>query len=335
MFCEKCNKSSGSGARFCKYCGLEISLEESNKKRLRNILIFALVGVFMIIFAGIFVFVLNSARKPLLPSSVESNNAVALKDSSANSPVFGKAYTVPGLHLKLVYVAPGTFKMGSDNGEIDEKPRHKVTISRGYWIGKYELTQRQYHSLMNMNPSYFKGPENPVECVSWQEAMDFCAELSRVERLAGRLPKDYEYRLPTEAEWEYAASGGDDGGDFKYSGSNTIDEVGWYDNNSEGTSHKVGTKKPNELGIYDMSGNVWEWCFDTCNESGVLPGVSTDTYKYGIVDPVNRQYYHVFRGGGWYRGADLCRVSKRAANVCNKKLYYLGFRVVLAPVIRK
>ena len=329
MFCEKCKKSSGSGAKFCKYCGLEIPIEASNKKRLQNILTFVIVGLFVIIFAGIFIFVLNSARKSLIPPVAKTSGA------AAGFPEAGKAYTVPRLHLKMVYVAPGTFKMGSNHGEIDEKPVHKVTISKGYWIGKYELTQRQYHFLMNVNPSYFKDFEKPVECVSWQEAMDFCAELNRVERLAGRLPKHYEYRLPTEAEWEYAAREGERSSDFKYSGSDKIDEVGWYKNNSEGGSRKVGGKKPNALGIYDMSGNVWEWCFDTCNKSGVLPGVSTDTYKSGIVDPVNHRHFYIFRGGGWYRGADLCRVSKRAANGCHRKSYYLGFRVVLAPVIRK
>ena len=299
----------------------------------RNIETLILGLIFLLIFAGIFIFVLKDARKTkkiFIPELTESK-----ENLKTDAPVRGKNYTVSGLQLELIYITPGKFKMGSNSGEVDEKPLHKVIISKGYWIGKYELTQAQYQFITKKNPSYFKAADKPVECVSWKDAMEFCEELSKRERMAGRLPKNYEYRLPTEAEWEYAARGGNKKSDFKYSGSNDLNEVGWYGNNSKGSSRKIGGKKPNALGIYDMSGNVWEWCFDTCNKSGVLPGISTDTYKYGIVDPVNRQYFHVFRGGGWYRGADLCRVSKRAANVCDKRSYYLGFRVVLAPVIQK
>jgi formylglycine-generating enzyme required for sulfatase activity len=338
MLCEKCKKSYSGETRFCKHCGVEIPAEVLRRKELRNILAIVLTGIFLIVFAVIFVFILREAGKGKIPAATKPQLPSSVKPDK-NFPVAGRNYTVSGLHLKLIYVAPGTFNMGCNSGDIDEKPVHKVTISKGYWIGKYEITQQQYHFLMNENPSYFKDFEKPVECVSWRDAMEFCSGLNRIERHAGRLPRNYEYRLPTEAEWEYAARGynssSNGGSDFKYSGSNKLDEVGWYENNADGSTRKVGGKKPNALGIYDMSGNVWEWCLDSCNKSGLLPGVYTDTYKDGIVNPVNRSYFHIFRGGGWYSEASHCRVSKRTGTSCRRKLYYLGFRVVLAPVVLK
>ena len=210
-----------------------------------------------------------------------------------------------------------------------KKPVHRVTISRGYWIGKYEVTQSEYQLIMESNPSYYNGADKPVECVSWNDAREFCKKLTRREYKAGRLLAGYEYRLPTEAEWEYAARGGNRSRGYKYSGSNDIDLVAWYNSNSDKQTHEVGKKSANELGIHDMSGNVWEWCLDRCNKSGVVKGLVTDTYRSGAVDPFCNISYHIFRGGGWYRGRKLCRVAKRAGTSPKRKLYYLGFRIVL------
>ncbi len=255
------------------------------------------------------------------------------KRAPANSVEHGKNWTIPGLAMKFVYIAPGSFRMGSNDGTKDEKPVHTVIISKAYWAGRYEVTQNEYQFIMGTNPAYFKGGSNPVECVSWNDAVKFCKKLTARERKAGRLPSAYEYRLLTEAEWEFAARGGNKSQGYKYSGGNNLDRVAWYGGNSGKRPHKVGTKAANELGIHDMSGNVWEWCLDTCGKSGMLAGITTDTYRNGIIDPVNIDSFHVFRGGGWLRGAEHCRVAKRAANSAGFRLYYLGFRVALARTI--
>ncbi len=283
------------------------------------------VAVFLLIFVIIIVAVIRAAK----PVPV-SNHLMMAHDKSSLRPLNeDQNWTVPGLAMELVYVEPGTFKMGSNKGELDEKPVHKVTISKAYWIGKYELTQREYQLIMGNNPSYYRGVDKPVECVSWNDAMKFCEKLNKREHQAGRVPPGYEYRLPTEAEWEYAARGGNKSKAYKYSGGNNIDAVAWYGPNSSRQTHEVGTKSANELGIHDMSGNVWEWSLDSCNKSGVVAGIVTDTYKNRSVDPFCNSSYHIFRGGGWYRGDRLCRVSARAGNSPDRRLYYLGFRIVL------
>ena len=165
-----------------------------------------------------------------------------------------------------------------------------------------------------------------VENVSWKDAVNFCRKLTEQEREAGQLSEEQEYRLPTEAEWEYAARGGPKSQGFKYAGSNRIEEVAWYTNNSQEQSHPVGEKKPNELGLYDMSGNVWEWCLDCYQAIFYKDSPSTD--------PVNISKIHdrVFRGGCWESHYDSCRCSYRDGFPVTMAGNYLGFRLVRAAV---
>ena len=256
------------------------------------------------------------------------------RTASAPGPAAGQAWTVPGLRLRLIYVAPGSFQMGSNDGAPDERPVHRVQLSRGFWMGQCEVTQAEYEAVTSsgadgasggaVNPSAFASAQNPVETVSWDEAMAFCERLTGRERAAGRLPRGHEYRLPTEAEWEYAARGGSQSRGFVYSGSSTAARVAWYDANSDNAPHPVARKAANELGLYDMSGNVWEWCLD-----GYDPGFYAQS---GGTDPVkvSEGSGRVFRGGCWGFSSGFarssCRSALRAADSCDG----LGFRIVLA-----
>ena len=222
--------------------------------------------------------------------------------------------TAKGINLKMVYVEGGTFAMGSNSGESDEKPVHNVTLD-SYYIGETEITQAQWRAVMGSNPSGYTGDNRPVENVSWHDAQEFCKKLSE---LTGK-----RYVLPTEAQWEYAARGGNQRKRYTYSGSNNIDEVAKYD--SSGGHSNVKSKKPNELGIYDMSGNVWEWCSDWYSSS-----------SYSSSSQINPQgpnsgSYRVLRGGSWYGYASDCRVALRGFSNPSRTKSYFGFRVVCLP----
>ncbi|MFC1761472.1 formylglycine-generating enzyme family protein [Planctomycetota bacterium] len=235
------------------------------------------------------------------------------------------SYSLPP-GMAFVFIQSGTFEMGSNDGESNEKPIHTVNISQRFWMGKYEVTQEQYQSIMGNNPSYFKGNSNPVEQLSWNDAVLFCQKLTDQERIAGHLLEGYEYRLPTEAEWEYAARGGSGGVDTVYSGSNSISDVAWYSGNSGNKPHPVGQKQANELGIYDMTGNVSEWCFDWygsyANGSQTDPaGPSTGLLR-------------IVRGRSWISRATLCRVANRLYSPPTWSGRTMGFRVVLAPAVQ-
>jgi len=230
--------------------------------------------------------------------------------------------TAFGINMKMVYVAGGSFTMGAtseqgSDAESDEKPAHQVTLS-GYYIGAFEVTQGQWEKVMGNNPSSFKkGDYYPVENISWEDAQSFCRELSH------RTGK--KYVLPTEAQWEYAARGGSKKEGAKYSGGDAIDAVAWYRDNSGSSTHTVGTKRPNGLGIYDMSGSVFEWCSDW---------YSSDYYSnFPSMNPTGPSsgYSRVLRGGSWIGSAASCRVSERfsiSPSSCNN---IIGFRVVCLP----
>jgi formylglycine-generating enzyme required for sulfatase activity len=239
----------------------------------------------------------------------------------------------------MVFIPPGTFRMGSPTNEVDrydwEGPQTAVTISRGFWMGKYEVTQGEYLAVMGSNPSYFQPPNatadtnRPVETVTWYDATAYCDALTQRERLAGRIGTNSVYRLPTEAEWEYACrawtstrfSYGDD------PGYTNLTNYAWYFDNSGGTTHPVGQKLPNPWGLYDMHGNVWEWCQDWIG--GYAGGIAVD--PRGLDTGSNR----VIRGGRWggshgYAGAWGCRSADRGHDWDYLGIR-VGFRVVLAP----
>ena len=233
----------------------------------------------------------------------------------------------------LIFVEGGNFKMGDiwDDGEHNEKPVHEVKIN-SFHINKFEVTQKQYKKIMMTNPSYLKGDLLPVEQVTWSQAIQYCNKLSELENLEkcyyiedGKILCNWTangYRLPTEAEWEYAArSGGKD--DQKWSGtgdSEYLNDFSWNLSNAEYKTHEVGTRYPNEIGLYDMSGNVREWCWDK-------PG----TYKANEeINPkgIDDGTYRIVRGGGWRDKADGCRTIKRFEITQSSHMMLIGFRVV-------
>ncbi len=228
-----------------------------------------------------------------------------------------------GVTMELLPVAAGSFMMGSNDSDAgsDEKPVHKVTLTKPFWIGKYEVTQKQYEVVMGKNPSIFKGSNRPVEKVSWNDAMEFCRKLTEKEHASGRLLTGYRYTLPTEAQWEFAARGGENSKGYKYSGSDNLDSVGWYDNNSRNKTHPVGQKAPNELGLYDMSGNVWEWCSDWYGD------YTSDSFG-DPVGPISGTF-RVFRGGNWLNYSVLCRLADRCGDSPSSSFSTLGFRLCL------
>jgi formylglycine-generating enzyme required for sulfatase activity len=225
-----------------------------------------------------------------------------------------------GVKLELVRIPAGTFLMGSPATEAqrgsDEAPPHAVTFSRPFYMGKCGVTQAQYEQVMGANPSHFKGAQNPVEGVAWGEAQDFCRKVSAMSGVA--------VRLPTEAEREYACRAGST---TAYSFGDSADglaEYAWYRGNSGNTTHPVGEKKPNAWGLYDMHGNVWEWCQDRYG----------DAY-YAENPPVDPQgpaqgAHHVVRGGSWDGDPEICRSAFRGWNIpFNRDEFLVGLRVVV------
>jgi len=251
---------------------------------------------------GDFVFVLAgksvTSFPPVAPSTIEESRTGA-----------------SSLIAEMVFVHGGTFQMGSNSRGNDEKPFHSVTISN-YYIGKYEVTQKLWRDVMGNDPPElsFKGCDQcPVEKVSWNDIQEFLQKLN--------LKTGKNYRLPTEAEWEYAARGGNQSKGYIYSGSNTIDEIAWYGSNSGSKTHPVGQKHPNELGLYDMTGNVWEWCSDWYGDT---------YYKSSPMDNPKGPSIGTsrsLRGGSWFYGPNFCRTGKRGKNNPDDRHSGCGFRL--------
>jgi len=234
-----------------------------------------------------------------------------------------------GLSMEMVYVAGGEFLMGSDKYD-DERPIHKVRVG-SYYIGKYPVTQGLWQAVMEDNPSCFRGENRPVETVSWNDTQNFFEALNKIDSVQDVLRNvagtGAGFRLPTEAEWEYAARGGAKSRGFSYSGSDKLAEVGWFDDNSYGETKPVGLKHANELGLFDMSGNVWEWCgdwhdgqyYEKCAEEGL------------VSDPQGpaKGGYRVLRGGGYFRGPECCRASFRGYEPPDYRADDFGLRLAV------
>ena len=235
--------------------------------------------------------VTTTTTAPAKPNTATQAVTASYKDGILN---------VNGVQYKMIRVEGGTFQMGSNDGDSDEKPVHSVTLS-SYYIGQTEVTQALWKAVKGNNPSSFKGDNLPVENVSWEDCQTF---IRKINQLTGQ-----KFRLPTEAEWEFAAIGGKNSRGYKYSGSSTLDDVAWYDNNSGGKTHPVATKQANELGLYDMIGNVCEWCEDLHNTS------SSD---------------RVYRGCSYFYAYGQCRVSDRSWNKPSYRYYSLGLRLAMS-----
>ena len=273
-----------------------------------------------------FLALLDAGASSSEPSRTPSNDGTAVVEedateilvepvepSESSAPVYYRdgVLVVNGIKYPMVRVDGGTFTMG-DGGMFSDNRRHDVTLD-GYSIGQYQVTQDVWQAVMGSNPSYFKGARKPVEYVSWDDCQDFIMKLNS---MTGQ-----NFRLPTEAEWEFAARGGNSSRGYKYSGSDNLDDVAWYDANSGNTPHDVGTKSPNELGIYDMSGNVCEWCGDW------FARYSTEAQfnPKGPSSGLNR----VRRGGASGSIAGFCRVANRSINSPGYRDNDIGLRLCL------
>jgi formylglycine-generating enzyme required for sulfatase activity len=235
------------------------------------------------------------------------------KSAEAGSKVFTNSI---GMQLRLI--PAGSFLMGSPDNEEGreghEGPQHKVTLTKPYYIGICEVTQEQYEKVVGLNPSKNIGPQKPVEMISCYDAKDFCTELSKIEK--------QEYRLPTEAEWEYACRAGTQ---TAYYWGDTFDKkYAWCDENSGGKSHEVGTLKPNAWGLFDMGGNVYEWCQDSYD----FYSEGEQVNPQGGPDAVTRC---VIRGGDWYYVSRRCRSADRMQSNFTNRNDRIGFRVVAVP----
>lgn len=244
-----------------------------------------------------------------------SNDRIALPKSITEN--------LNGVPLEMILVPAGKFMMGSDKKDR-EKPPHEVSVP-GFYIGKFQITQKQWQAVMGNNPSRFKGDDLPVEEVAWHEAQAFCEKL---RAMTGKA-----YRLPSEAEWEYACRAGTTG---DYAG--TLDEMTWYNKNSDSKKHPVGQKKPNAFGLYDMHGNVWEWCEDVWHDN--YYGAPPDGSAWLVERPARRGLIirmgppgagpaRVVRGGGWaYPAADCRSAYRNGISPGNSYDVALGFRLL-------
>lgn len=254
-------------------------------------------------------------KESIVDNGISENNNQHIEDINETTDNDRVAKLLEKLNDDMVYIEAVEFTMGAtkeQKGEAnsDEKPAHPVVLNC-FNLCKYEVTQELWEAVMGDNPSHFKGKNLPVENVSWDDCLKFIMKLNE---LTGK-----KYRLPTEAEWEYAARGGSNSMHYKYSGGNSLEYVSWYFHNSMDKTHTVGMMKPNELGLYDMSGNVWEWCQDWYGSYGK----KTAYYPTGPIKAYNK----VFRGGGYDNGDTYCRCSYRNGTAPQNKFKNLGLRL--------
>ena len=252
--------------------------------------------------------------KPAAKPKAKTKPAPRRNSTSHSGSTVSLSAELNKLINNMVYVSGGTFIMGGDESS-DQTPTHSVTLS-SYYICKYEVTQALWRAVMGSNPSKFKGDNLPVEQVSWNDCQTF---INRLNSYTGR-----NFRLPTEAEWEFAARGGNYSRHYKYSGSNYISDVAWYCDNSGNRTHPVGTKQANELGLYDMSGNVWEWCSDWYG--------SYSSYSQSNPTGATSGFGRVERGGNWCGLARYCCSSHRSYYAPGNSFDDLGLRLVLSQL---
>ena len=257
----------------------------------------------------------------LASNAVASSNTSGYSSGSSSMASGSNTISIPvknGISIEMVKVEAGTFMMGAtpemENPFDNEKPTHQVTLTNDYYIGKYEVTQALWQAVMGKKPSRFKGDNLPVVSVSWNDCQKF---ISKLNRKTGK-----KFRLPTEAEWEYAARGGKKSRCYQYSGSNNISDVAWYYNNSCSKTYIAGSKQANELGIYDMSGNVKEWCQDWFGSYSSSSQVNPTGANSGS--------YCVGRGGSWNCVAGSCNPSTRFSFAPDDRYDDLGLRLVLS-----
>lgn len=257
------------------------------------------------------------ATEPITQSTVQQKPTT----TSLSSGTSGSTITIPvkdGISIEMVKVEAGTFMMGHtaemEGTGFDSKPSHKVTLTNNYYMGKYEVTQKIWNAIMGLNPSKVKGDYLPVSNVSWTDCQKF---INKLNNITGR-----NFRLPTEAEWEFAARGGNNSKKYRYSGSNVLSDVAWFGEINKDSPHLVGSKKSNELGIFDMSGNVYEWCSDWYENFS----------EYSHTDPIGAVVgtKRVIKGGGWTVPQQRCQPSDRLDAYPILELKIAGFRLALS-----
>lgn len=298
MKCKYCNSEIKGNEKFCPYCGKEIlygKRVEPNKSGHNKKKPWILGVILLLVFVG--------------GGWYFSNGVSGGKNQT---------FTVGDVSFKMIAVEGGTFTMGTSEQGSDvsdwEKLTHQVTLS-SYYIGETEVTQELWQAVMGSNPSCFNGSQRPVEQVSWDDCQIFITKLNEIT--------GENFRLPTEAEWEYAARGGNKSHGYKYAGSDIANDVAlcWSLSSSSSETAEYGTKQPNELGLYDMSGNVLEWCQDWFGSYSS----DSQTNPTGPLSGSDR----VIRGGSWFSSAGNCRVSSRFSHTPTRRLSYLGLRLAL------
>ena len=255
--------------------------------------------------------------KPEAPTTEEQKAPTKEPVKAPTGPVKGESFSIPNLKLDMLWCKPGTFMMGSPEDEKvrqEEETQHEVTLTKGFYLGKYEVTQAQWEKVMGTNPSNFKGATLPMEKVSWNDAMEFCKKLTPMEKAAGRLPEGWVYTLPSEAQWEYACRAGTT--TAYYFGDEITPKQANY---NVGKTTSVGTYPANAWGFHDLHGNVWEWCSDWY---GDYPSGSAN-------DPVGPSVgtLRVFRGGSWYYIGRNLRSAFRSRDAPDIRSFNLGFRL--------